>query len=261
MLDLKYEIDLLETTIIYGNAISTFQLITVLLTQLPAIPSLVKDRVQPIKGIYMALFGLGFVFLNVSMLRYPNLSCWSTSSWPITWWLHNHYNDIIMSEMPSQIISVSIVCSTIFAGADQRKHQSSAAPLAFVRGIHWWPVNSPHKRPVTRKIFPFDGIIMIKEVYLTLNVYIESNHSKTSKHKLCLKLLGCTVCCCFHKWFLAATKQLYEWYFLSVCPSVRLSVCLSVCPSVRLSVCHTFLTMFPSSYHHEIFRSYHIGPG
>ena len=53
--------------------------------------------------------------------------------------------------------------------------------------------------------------------------------------------------------FLAATKQLYEWYFLSVC--------LSVCPSVRLSVCHTFLTMFPSSYHHEIFRSYHIGPG
>ena len=27
--------------------------------------------------------------------------------------------------------------------------------------------------------------------------------------------------------FLAATKQLYEWYFLSVCPSVRLSVRLS----------------------------------
>ena len=27
--------------------------------------------------------------------------------------------------------------------------------------------------------------------------------------------------------------------------------------SVRLSVCHTFLTMFPSSYHHEIFRSYY----
>ena len=37
--------------------------------------------------------------------------------------------------------------------------------------------------------------------------------------------------------------------------SVRLSVCLSVCPSV----CHTFFTMFPSSYHHEIFRSYYHG--
>ena len=38
-------------------------------------------------------------------------------------------------------------------------------------------------------------------------------------------------------WFLAATKQLYKWYF----PSVRLSVCLSVCPSVRLSVCPSHL--------------------
>ena len=52
--------------------------------------------------------------------------------------------------------------------------------------------------------------------------------------------------------FLAATKQLYKWYFPSVCPSVRLSVCLSVC--------HTFLTMFPSLYHHEIFRSYYQWP-
>ena len=49
--------------------------------------------------------------------------------------------------------------------------------------------------------------------------------------------------------FLAATKQLYKWYFPSVCPSVRLSVCPSFC--------HTFLTMFPSSYHYEIFRSYY----
>ena len=35
---------------------------------------------------------------------------------------------------------------------DERKHQSSAPP-AFVRGIHRWPVNSPHKGPVTRKMF------------------------------------------------------------------------------------------------------------
>ena len=39
------------------------------------------------------------------------------------------------------------------------KHQSSAS-LAFVRGIHRWPVNSPHKGPVTRKMFPFDDVIM-----------------------------------------------------------------------------------------------------
>ena len=42
----------------------------------------------------------------------------------------------------------------------QRKHQSSAS-LAFVRGIRRWPVNSPHKGPVTRKIFPFDDVTMI----------------------------------------------------------------------------------------------------
>ena len=42
---------------------------------------------------------------------------------------------------------------------DQRKHQSSAS-LAFVRGIHRWPVNSQHKWPVTRKMFPFDDVIM-----------------------------------------------------------------------------------------------------
>ena len=42
---------------------------------------------------------------------------------------------------------------------DQRKHQRSAS-LALVRGIHWWPVNSPHKGPVTRKMFPFDYAIM-----------------------------------------------------------------------------------------------------
>ena len=39
-------------------------------------------------------------------------------------------------------------------------HQSSAS-LAFVRGIHMWPVNSPHKGSVTRKMFPFDDVIMI----------------------------------------------------------------------------------------------------
>ena len=43
-------------------------------------------------------------------------------------------------------------------GADQRKHQSFPSP-AFVRGIHRWPVNYPHKAPVTRKMFPFDDAI------------------------------------------------------------------------------------------------------
>ena len=74
-------------------------------------------------------------------------------------WL-SHCNDFIMTTMAAQITSVSIVCSAVCSGADQRKHQSSAS-LAFVRGIHRWPVNSPHKWPVTRKMFPFDDVIML----------------------------------------------------------------------------------------------------
>ena len=70
-----------------------------------------------------------------------------------------HYYDVIMNAMASQNTSVSVVYSTVVSDADQRKHQSSAS-LAFARGIHRWPVNSPHKRPVTRKMFPFDDVIM-----------------------------------------------------------------------------------------------------
>ena len=64
-----------------------------------------------------------------------------------------------MGAMASQITSLAIVYSTVYSDADQRKHQSSAA-LAFMRGIHRWSVNSSHKWPVMRKMFPFDDVIM-----------------------------------------------------------------------------------------------------
>ena len=75
------------------------------------------------------------------------------------WYIyHHHYDDVIMGAMASQIASLTIVYSTVYSDANQRKHQSSAS-LAFVRGIHRGP-NSPHKWPVTRKMFPFDDVIM-----------------------------------------------------------------------------------------------------
>ena len=64
-----------------------------------------------------------------------------------------------MSEIASQITSLTIVYSIAHSGADQSKHQSSAS-LAFVWEIHRGPVNFPHKWPVTRKMFPFDDVIM-----------------------------------------------------------------------------------------------------
>ena len=81
------------------------------------------------------------------------------------WIIHNwfslpyltRYNDVIMSTMASQVTSLTIVYSTVYSATDERKYQSS---VSLVRGIHWWPVNSPHKGPVTRKTFPFDDVIM-----------------------------------------------------------------------------------------------------
>ena len=72
-----------------------------------------------------------------------------------------HYSDVIMTTIASQITSLTIVYSTVYSGADQSKHQSSAS-LAFVWGIHRGPVNSPHKWPVMRKMFPFDDVIMLR---------------------------------------------------------------------------------------------------
>ena len=99
-----------------------------------------------------------------------------------------HYDDVIMSLMTSQITSLTIVYSTSYSGVDQRKHQSSAS-LAFVRGIHRGPVNSPHKRLVTRKMFPFDDVIM----YVLMNapiayvdIYI---HRKTLPLYICIYFL------------------------------------------------------------------------
>ena len=66
------------------------------------------------------------------------------------------YSEVMISTMASKITDISIVCST---GADQRKNQSSVS-LTCVKGIHRWPVDSFHKGPVTRKVFPSHGVII-----------------------------------------------------------------------------------------------------
>ena len=69
-------------------------------------------------------------------------------------WRHNECDSVSNT-------SLTIVYSTAYSGAIyQRKHQSSAS-LAFMRGIYQSPVNSLHKGPVTRKMFPFDDVIML----------------------------------------------------------------------------------------------------
>ena len=84
--------------------------------------------------------------------------------WPVIivlgWSIHlHHYSDVIMGAVASQITIITIVFSTVYSDADQRKHQSSAS-LAFGLGIHQGPVNSPHKWPVMWNTFPFDDVII-----------------------------------------------------------------------------------------------------
>ena len=67
----------------------------------------------------------------------------------------------------SQITSLTIVYSNVYSGTDQRKHQSSGL-LASVRGINRWPMNSPHKVLVTRKMFPFGYVIMPIELSMSI---------------------------------------------------------------------------------------------
>ena len=69
-----------------------------------------------------------------------------------------------MTMLASQITSLTVVYSIVYSGVHQRKHQSSAS-LAFVREIHRGPVNFPHKWPVTRKMFPFDDVIMNRDFH------------------------------------------------------------------------------------------------
>ena len=111
---------------------------------------------KQIKGRYQWTFARG---IKQWLVDHPHKGPVMQNAFP------KHCNDAIMSAMASQITGVSIVYSTVCSGEDQGKHRSSAS-LAFVRGIHRWPVNSPspvnspHKWPVTRKMFPFDDVIM-----------------------------------------------------------------------------------------------------
>ena len=78
-----------------------------------------------------------------------------------------HCSDVMMRVMASQITSLTSVYSAVHSGTHGRKHQSSAS-LAFVWGIHRWPVNCPHKGPVTRQMFPLDDVMMEPQWELTI---------------------------------------------------------------------------------------------
>ena len=133
-------------------------------------------------GQQESIFKNCFQSLALLTLNFANIFCWIYFFARVS-----HYGDVIMSAMTSEIASLTIVYSIFYSGADQRKFQSSAS-LAFVWEIHRWPVNSPYKGPVTRKMFPFDDVIMSLPksptnitsqtlIYITFNVIARNNYS------------------------------------------------------------------------------------
>ena len=113
--------------------------------------------------MHCGIWGIGSIItvpfgIGIARITYQNMwACVIMKKMVLFLWHHN--DDVVIRAMASQITSLTIVYLTVYSGADQRKHQSSAS-LAFVWGIHQWPVNVPHQGPVTRKKFPFDDVIM-----------------------------------------------------------------------------------------------------
>ena len=99
-------------------------------------------------------------------------------------WRHN-------GAITSQITILMLVYSTVYSDPDQRKHQRSAS-LAFARGIHRSPVNSPHKWPVTWIMFSFDDVIMMGIHWSPIDSFHRG--SATSENAMFSLLLTWTSC-------------------------------------------------------------------
>ena len=145
-----------------------------------------------------------------------------------------------MGTMMSKITTLTIVYSTIYSGADQRKHQSSAS-LAFVRGIHRWSVNFPHKWPATRKRFSFDDVIM----WIQLSTRAGARNPKTeSCHDTDPAVTGGTWGCrlspaVWHMWHMRWRDNLCYFICDFICRRLiyNVNVCSIVCSDWRSMSC------------------------
>ena len=131
--------------------------------------------------------------------------------------MHMQYNDVVNSAIASQITSLTIVYSSIYSDTDQSKHQSSVS-LAFVRGIHRGPVDSPRKGPVTRKMFPFDDVIMLQAAVRTPQFGMKRNNELTAGP---IGLISEPAACMFKVWIpnleLRPGAGVYTFFLWQIC--------------------------------------------
>ena len=67
--------------------------------------------------------------------------------------------------------------------------------LALVRGIHRWPVNSPHKGPVTQNMFPFNDVIIVSTVlhHWSKDVHIQQDSTTVENEILVQMMMLCEI--------------------------------------------------------------------
>ena len=104
----------------------------------------------------------------------PNSFCKTTSQ--------KHHTNFLAA----QITDSTVVCSADFSGLQQRKQAKNYWP--FLKGIHWWPVDSPHKVPVMWKAFPYYDVTMRVDWH---GINLETHHLTALKHYFTLFVPNC----------------------------------------------------------------------
>ena len=129
-----------------------------------------------------------------------------------------------MGAKASEITSITIVYLTVNSGADERKHQSSVS-LAFVRGIHLSPVNSWHQWSVTRKLFPFDDVIMCPKQMPHYNVVLIHQVLVKSQDNLIIHLpgQGIIIVICAKHYTCMLTNKIFFSLFISTIVTIQTS--------------------------------------
>ena len=155
------------------------------------------------------------VFTGATASVYPR---WNEQ---ISWF---HYSDVMMSTVMSQI-TVRLDCLiTVCSGANQRTYQNSTS-LAFVRGIYRWPVNSPHKGPITRKMFPSmtSSCTRTRKVFFGHVRFTLSAYLSTATY-MYLAQMGTSICMFVVRTVLSFLFILFIYYYYHYCRFYYLQV-------------------------------------
>ena len=105
-------------------------------------------------SIYFIFFSLILISIQLIVFKFQCQLC-------IYSLFSQHYSDVIMRTMASQTPTFPLFTQPFIQAQSKKTSKPRHWPLW---GIHRWPVNSPHKVPVTRNMFPFDDVIMIKPI-------------------------------------------------------------------------------------------------